>query len=72
MFLLYDERHQALELLKSYLLSKINPKLLSKWADSQIAQGNANWHKLLVEALSIVQNYKVLRNLGKLRINNSY
>lgn len=69
MFLLYDERHQALELLKRYLLSKMNPELLSKWADLQIEQGNANWHKLFVEALSIVQNYKVLRNLGKLITN---
>lgn len=67
MFLLYDERHQALALLKSYLHSKKNSGLLSKWASSQIEQGNVNWHKLLVEALTIVQNYKILRNLG-----NSY
>lgn len=62
-FLLYDNPHVALQDL--YLVQNGSEKLLlTEWASS-IKNKNLQWDNMLLEALCLIQNFLILRRLGK-------
>ncbi|XP_060532956.1 caspase-8 [Cylas formicarius] len=65
-FLLYegDMRQLALQELQIMVLSGGSRDLLYNWARHRDSAGDGKWQLKIVEALCIVQNYKVLRELG--------
>ncbi|KAF7283474.1 hypothetical protein GWI33_000557 [Rhynchophorus ferrugineus] len=59
-YLLFESPNLALRCLQEFFLDSKNP-ILNNWA---MATSEKNWLEMLLEALSIIQNYQVLKNLG--------
>ena len=63
-YLLYEQSRIALQYIMQ-ILRHANFDVLTEWAKFQKKDGGANhWKPKLVEALCIIQNYKLLKNLG--------
>lgn len=62
-YLLYDETHCALQelLLRAQDSGKI---VLHTWARIAESKG-IKWQKKIIEALSVIKNYKILKYLGE-------
>nr|CAD7393757.1 unnamed protein product [Timema cristinae] len=69
-FLLFDDVEFALQTLKMSLESRnLHPSIshsfrLADWARSNESVGNVEWQERFIEALSIIQNYRILDQLG--------
>ncbi|KAJ8979555.1 hypothetical protein NQ317_017704 [Molorchus minor] len=66
-YLLYDDVHFALQEL-TLMLRGAEKQLLSLWVLDQ-ESSHKQWQKKLIEALCIIKNYKILRELGYEKCN---
>lgn len=62
-YLLYDSTELALQDLEILVTTGKKSNLLYKWAKSEEYR-ECEWKEKLIEALSIIQNYKILKNAG--------
>lgn len=66
LFLLIDDVEFAL---RSFYES--NQNILIEWATAEMKKTNSCWQKKIVEALSIIQNYSILKKLGSFYLSIS-
>lgn len=63
-FLLFDDPRCALQNLQSKLRSSDSATVLRNWASNEENVGN-DWQQKMQEALCVIQNYRILKKLGK-------
>lgn len=67
-FLLFDNVDVALQYILQ-IQSGVAKRPLTEWSSHALACNDKFWPNKLIEAVAIIQNYKVLRNLGKRTLN---
>lgn len=67
-FLLFDNVDIALQYILQ-IQSGVAKQPLAEWSSHALACNDKFWPNKLIEAVAIIQNYKVLKNLGKRTLN---